>query len=402
MSTSDDSNVNSPHEFNEQHEIESGRDDSGDLLAWQKPEQARDDRELAYNALNAAREAFERVSRQEYGASDTLEPLGAKFDSELAQAIAQLLSDVRNVLFDDPQEIWTGRDSQVRYAVQFVPQARIRELGKTLERILTRTSEKDVPEPREVTDLLPELVKSLHDPLEGSQLATRANPVSGSLIRSTSPRPMTTSEQTVRKRWAGHLKDIENDFRRRVRLASAVERAEEAAQDTSRARDLARQAAGQAGSTSLGAHFAKVARREAQLASQWTAFTIAAIAAVVGVGSLIILQDTNLHWAEGLAHLAIVLPIIGLASYTARIARHHRLHGRWSDTVAVQLESIPAFAEQLSSDSRDQLLLAMGTSAFGSPALGSDDTRSEYISAVPPDLIDAVRAIAERLPRTHQ
>ncbi|WP_395307325.1 hypothetical protein V4U86_18085 [Mycobacterium sp. AMU20-3851] len=402
MSTPDGPVERGAAEIDDQNETVADEEDSGDLLPWQEPEQVREDRELANNALEAARKAFERVSRQEYGANKTLEPLGAQFDSELAQAIARLLGDVRNVLFEDPQEIWTGKDTALRYAVQLIPIAPVRELGKTLERILTRTLAKDPPEPREVTDLLPELVGSLHRSLERPQSSVTRSTVSSGVIRSSPSRTITTSERTVRNRWAGQLKDIEDDFRRRIRLASVLERAEGAAYDTTRARDVARQAAGQTGASTLGAHFAKAARREARLASQWTAFTIATVVGVVGIGSLIILRDYEQPWTEALAHLVIVLPIIGLASYTARIARHHRLHGRWSDTAAVQMESIPAFAEQLSLDGREQLILGMGASVFASPVLGSDDARSEHISAVPPDLIEALKAIVERLPKTVQ
>lgn len=379
----------------------SDADEPENLQPWQRQKQARADRELAYNALDMARKSFERVSRKEYGDDKSLEPLGDKFDPELSNVIAQLLAAVRDVLFDDPQEVWTGRDTELRFAVEFIPTAQLRELGKTLERILIRTLERDAPEPREVTDLLPELVSSLRLPLEQVMRPGRGTAVlsSGVMSSSSTQRRFTTSEQTARRRWAEQLEQMENDFRRAIRLASAVERAEVAADETSRARDAARQAAGQTGSAALGAYFAKTARREARLASQWTAFTIAAVVAVVGVGSLIILHEGDRVWTESLAHLAIVLPIIGLASYTARIARHHRLHGLWSDTAAVQLESVPAFAEQLSPDAREQLILGMGANIFAAPPSRNDDARSEYISAIPPDLIDALKSVAERIPK---
>jgi hypothetical protein len=344
---------------------------------------------LTYTALDSGRRAFEQVANNTYGAGrqgEALKPLGRSVQPDAGRAFARFLGDLRRVLFDEPEDVFDGNDTEGRFLVEYCSRPKIRELGKFVERILVRTIEDNPPSAEEVTDFLlrwidmPQLNVLADWPEENPE------------------RTGSTSERTAIDRWVARLKDIESELRRAIDTTSALESAREAAVDAQRARDVARQAAGQTGAIKLGDHFARVATREGRLASQWTAFTIAAIVAVVGIGGLVLRERNDRPWAELLAHLAIVLPIIGLASYTARIARHHRMYARWSDTAAVQIESVAAFAEQLSESTREQLIFSLGQSVFSTPAF-SDDPRTEHVSAIPTELVDGVKVIAEKLPR---
>lgn len=352
---------------------------------WLRDESARADRQLTYAALDVGRRAFEQVANNEFGSGRqglSLRPLGDTVEADTGRAIARYLSDLRQTLFDDPEEIFNGSETEQRFLVEFIPNIKTRELGKFVERVVMRAAESNPPTEVEVVDFL---LKWITQPavhlLEPFRIA------------------VSTSEETAVGRWIKRLEGIEREFRRAIDTTSALESAREAASEAQRARDVAKQAAGQTGAIKLGDHFATVAARERRLASQWTAATIAAIVAVVGIGGLVLRQSNEAQqWTEALVHLAIVLPIIGLASYTARIARHHRMYARWSDTAAVQIESIAAFAEQLSEDRREQLIQSLGQSVFTSPAF-SDDPRTEQISAIPADLVEALKALVEKLPR---
>lgn len=367
--------------------------DSDPKVRWLRDQSTRADRQLTYAALDAGRKAFEQVANNEYGAGRqgvSLKDLGQFIESDDGRAVARFLGDLRDVLFDSPEDVFDGKATEGRFLVEYSQRAKILELGKFVERILFRTVDGNPPTSREVTDFL---LQWIHSP--------RLN-VLAEWPDENPERTNSTSERTAVDRWVTRLEAIERDLRRAIQtntVLTAVESAQEAAEVAQRASNAARQAAGEKGAAKLGDHFAKVATRENRLASQWTAFTIAAIVAVVGIGGLVLRQSSEeQRWAEALVHLAIVLPIIGLASYTARIARHHRMYARWSDTAAVQIESIAAFAEQLSEEPREQLILSLGQSVFASPAF-SDDPRTEHISAIPADLVDALKALVEKLPR---
>lgn len=359
---------------------------------WLLEQESKKDRQETYAALDVGRRAFEQVANGETGAGRQAQALGRladTIDQPTARVVSRALAALRTTLFDDYQDVYTGDSTERRALVQYVPVGTIRELGKYIETVLTRTLDSDPPQADEVTDFLVEWVRNC-----ASRLRSDALFGGGGIWVSS------TTESTALSRWGHDLEDIGEELTRSLRAATALERVEEAAEDATKAADAARRAAGISGTARIGDHFVKVAKREGKLASQWTAFTIAAIVAVVGIAGLILKPDTaapDRPWYEALAHLALVLPIIGLASYTARIARHHRMFARWSDTAAVQIESVEAFALQMERpEAQEELILGLGHSVFTTPTF-SDDPKTEHVSAIPTEVVDALKVLAERL-----
>jgi hypothetical protein len=74
-----------------------------------------------------------------------------------------------------------------------------------------------------------------------------------------------------------------------------------------------------------------------------------------------------------------------------------RMFARWAKTASVQVDSIEAFDQLLSTpENRDELILDLGRNVFGPPNFG-EDSKGEHYSPLPPDLVEALKEIAARL-----
>jgi len=74
------------------------------------------------------------------------------------------------------------------------------------------------------------------------------------------------------------------------------------------------------------------------------------------------------------------------------------MFARWSDTAAVQIESVAAFARQIPSvAAQEELILGLGRSVFSTPTF-ADDPKTEHVSAIPTEVVEALKAIAEKVP----
>src|SRR5262249_16102045 len=150
-----------------------------------------------------------------------------------------------------------------------------------------------------------------------------------------------------------------------------------------------RRAIGQSGAESLGEHFKKEAGIAEKSESNWTITFFVCMLLTVAIGGVVI-KNFGQDWKDVLVHLAIVVPIVGSASYATRIAKHHRAFARWAMTAAVQVESVQAFATQLSdAKSRDSLILELGHNVFAPPQYG-DASSHEHYSPIPADVLDAL------------
>lgn len=206
------------------------------------------------------------------------------------------------------------------------------------------------------------------------------------------------SEITALQAWYDKIKEIAKNFDDALKAGAAADAAQEALAETIRARDATVRAAGETGAASLGNHFDDVAKGEGWKATGWTVASFLGIAAIIGLSTRIVYHTVSSEWVNALLHLIVVVPIIGAATYASTLARHHRVISRWAKTARVQINSVEAFSQQLSTAAnRDELILALGKNVFSAPNYG-DDLKREHFSTLPPDVIEAFKVVANRLP----
>lgn len=202
------------------------------------------------------------------------------------------------------------------------------------------------------------------------------------------------SEKHAIERWNARLVQISNEAKTSLNSARFAHKAAEAARSAERASVAAREAAGSAGNSALAFHFAELAQRESRAAFGWTFCTIVALMVTITAGTILSVNKVfDSLWSSIIGHLAVILPIVAIAAYTARIAHHHRKSALWSSSASVQLKSIAAYAEQLGSDdSRENILIALGNRVFSAPDV-TDATPTDQVSLVPPALVELVREL---------
>ncbi|MCV7365471.1 hypothetical protein [Mycolicibacterium neworleansense] len=324
--------------------------------------------------------------------------LAKVYDERTARALADLYELLTDVLFVDSAKIFTGKDSEPRYLVQYIDPAKIRELGSATENISRGILEGDIP----TADVPVDFIKQWFDAIDGDITW-------GVSLNSWMPSGFVTesaSEKSALNRWRKRIKGIELGLRTALEAGAAAEVAREAAaetisllDETKSLRDMARSATGEAGASGLGRYFSSVAKDEQQSAMWWTVAAIGSIAGVLALGIIVFIRGDEADWVPTLFHLALALPLIGAASYVARIAGHHRALARWAKAAAVQVNTIPAFSQQLSSaEARQQLILELGKNVFATPNFDGA-TDGDRISAVPPELLETLKELVQKLPK---
>lgn len=295
------------------------------------------------------------------------------FSHTTIRAIETLAKDLVIILFGAPLK----GDAGDVYLVMFLDTKLLRQLRVFTDDLLNR----DAPRPAE-NDAIDRLETWMHAAAESASRAIQESE--------------SAQDRAAIHKWIQALEVARQDFERSLNAQVAAEMAMQAADEAISARDLARQAAGETGAVSLGAHFKEISVEESRTAFWWTVTAVSSLVLVIGAGILIIFRSAYTQWIETLLHLAIVLPIIGLATFSARLARYHRLLGRWAKTASVQINSIGAFAEQISNDqAREELILYLGRTVFG-PPIFADDSKTETVSAVPPELVDLLREFVRK------
>ncbi|MBN7450307.1 hypothetical protein [Mycobacteroides abscessus] len=345
-----------------------------------------DSRQQAYTTMQAADRFFTEAIQAD-GGSGPLSPLRDRFSPRELEATQSVVHGLFDLLFYQPEDIFDGKRVRARFLVQFVQQPLLDELAHYLSHSVARSFEQDPPPTAEsVTDFLAKWIDSVLDGLVWG-LRDSGVELAGS-----------NSESTALGRWQERLGKLRQDFARNLTAINTATVAERAAQETLNARDAALAAAGQTGATAIGGYFSQVADRERQSSKSWTKATIASIVAVVVAGAIILCISGNSPITQTLLHLVLMLPIVGLASYTARVAKYHQILGRWAESSSVLINSMPAFAKQITdSDARERLILELSHGVFSRPVFG-DEGKIEHVSPIPPDLINLLKEIAAKLP----
>ena len=205
------------------------------------------------------------------------------------------------------------------------------------------------------------------------------------------------SEINAIKTWENSLRRMEDDYERARKLDQLTKAAEEAVSEANHARDSAKRAAGDTGNITLASHFGSLARQEGTRAFRWTLTAIGGLVVALGIGIWVLAQNSSEVWTSVLAHLTLTLPALAVAAYAARIASHHRSSALWSRTMAVQLNSLSAFLEQIpAAASREQIVLALGLRVFSAPDL-HDGSATEQVSIVPTNLTETLKDLAQVL-----
>lgn len=315
--------------------------------------------------------------------ADSASKLFNQFDQTTLNALVTLFFDLDRALFKSPESIYAREGTETRELIQYVPHKQATEFAEFI-RLVMNTE----PFPGKVvlTDFLQEWVKnvriSITPPIESDwqNVLHLAN---------------TPSETAALSRWRAQVEGLENRFEDALRASLAVDVATEAAAEVTRLRDATRRATGQTGANSLGNYFRVLGDNESSTAFKWTIATFGCATVVLGIGGWVVYRSAYTQWQETLVHLAVVLPIVAAAAYASRIARHHRLLSRWAKAASVQVNSVEAFSQQLSSDTeRDRLILELGRNVFAAPSY--EESQSEHFSAIPTDVLDAIKQIAQR------
>lgn len=315
------------------------------------------------------------------GPDDGINKLLNRFDATTLNSLITLYFDLHRALFEKPETVFNSGTTRPRYLIQMLPESRISELVQFTERIFNDDA-RDFP--GDIVEILDFYMEWLKDAENAA--------VTPDII---DPSP---SEISARKRWRDEIAAIATRFDEGLQAGKAADVAIAAAERATRAAEHAETASGETAQSALGNHFSRIADRERRWAFGWTVVTIAAVVAVVLIGLRIVSVAVSEEWQKTLFHLVLVLPILGLASYTATVAKTHRQLERWATTAYVQIRSVGAYSDLLprSGGNREQLIMDLGQTIFGTPAFG-EDPKGERISAVPADLLDALKDIAKAL-----
>lgn len=309
----------------------------------------------------------------------------AGFSAESPPALERLFTDLKQTLFRSPALIYEDDEgSWQRWAVDFISRDVLNEFMGFIDPYLLSLRDGNNPgitSEQSLIDFLRNWLRNLRPEL--------ANPFQ---------HPNST-QQAAFDRWRQDIQNIADKFDTGLQVVTAeklVGRIENLLQ-------TARKGVGAGAANTLGAHYRDVARRQSWASNLWTSAAFAAAIAVIIIAVNLLNRGVSTeNWLDAAVHLAVVLPLIGLASYAARIARHHRLLARWAVTASVQLNTIAAFAELLpSEDAQEKLVLALGDNVFATPLWSGDDaeTVGEHISWVPQQVVDLLKEIAGKLPK---
>lgn len=178
--------------------------------------------------------------------------------------------------------------------------------------------------------------------------------------------------------------------------ASAVQLNEELQESVEKAKD----AAGEVGNASLSSHFASYADEELRSANGFrnaalTGFALAlAFALLFGNGKDGWFLTFQNDWTALAFKVAGAAGIGGISAYLARQAGQHRRMSNWARSMAVQLQSFPAFIEPLAYEEQAEMYRMLARRVLTAPPEKSGDASEDSVGAA--QLLDLVTNLAKR------
>lgn len=164
--------------------------------------------------------------------------------------------------------------------------------------------------------------------------------------------------------------------------------------------DKAKDAAGEVGNASLSSHFATYADREVKAANGFrTAALIGfglalAFALLFGNGKDGWLLAFQNDWTALAFKAAGALGIGGISAYLARQAGQHRRMSNWARSMAVQLQSFPAFIEPLAYEQQADMYQMLARRVFTAPPERNGDVSEDSVGVA--QLLDLVTNLVKR------
>ena len=280
-------------------------------------------------------------------------------------------------MFDSPATISGDRDSRQRYLIEYVPLRQLRDFVHYIRTNLDDTSKVPFPGRDATLAFFVEWTEALRGILRSPTHLESAGVDRHFIAR-------TASESTALKQWGALLDEALSSFRGIRDAEAARDSAVQSAIEAGQALAATRRAAGQTGALSMGQHFKQIADAEAKSETNWNRILFGLIAVVLAMSAFIVYKSISIQWVQTLLHLIIILPVVGAATYASKLAGNHRMVARWAKTASVQVNSVQAFAEQLSTnENRDKLILELGKNVFSAPTYG-EPSKTEHFSAIPP------------------
>jgi hypothetical protein len=322
--------------------------------------------------------------------SDNVYKIANGFGDAQLDALATLFFSLDRALFKSPQTSGPRTSSGQHFLIEYVPPRHVVDFAQYVHTNFEDTSKVPFPGQDAAIDFFVEWISILRQILDGGVPGLKTAGVDDFFISDT------PSESTALKHWSRLLNEGLSTFQGLLNEKAARDAAINASIEVQQAAHAARRAAGEAGALTMGQHFKQIADDEKKSEKYWNLFLFFLIAAILGMSAFIVYKSVYAQWVQTVLHLIIVLPVIGAATYASKIATHHRVVARWAKTASVQVNSIQAFAEQLSThENRDKLVLKLGENVFSAPTY-AELPRAEHFSAIPPDVVDPLKELARK------
>lgn len=178
--------------------------------------------------------------------------------------------------------------------------------------------------------------------------------------------------------------------------ASAKRLTEELQESVEKAKD----ATGTLGNASLSSHFATYADKEVGSANRFRAaalagFTVAlAFALVFGNGKDGWLLTFQSDWTALAFKITGAAGIGGISAYLARQSGQHRRMANWARSMAVQLQSFPAFIDPLDHEEQAEMYRMLARRVLTAPPEKQGGASEDTVGAV--QLLDLFASLAKR------
>jgi hypothetical protein len=189
------------------------------------------------------------------------------------------------------------------------------------------------------------------------------------------------------------LLNVLSRFEERFETRRLAEEVQDVHDEVVRVLSDTQDAAGKAGSTSLGVHFGDYATKEKRTADLLRSAAIALLLLITGIAATLLESEPkSLNDLGEAARLSLTVPLAVLAAYLGREASHHRATSRWARNLEVQLRSVNAYTEPLSPELRDMIRAELGRRVFSA---GLDEAVQANGNA--PSAVGEVTGLLERV-----
>ncbi|MCZ4516940.1 hypothetical protein O4220_00320 [Rhodococcus ruber] len=290
--------------------------------------------------------------------------------------------DLREFLFSHAMVVVKDTMPINRYPIEFVLPSHLEQLVAYLRAPITPA---DVA--ADLTWLKPSTTLFLEQWLSDTQVQIPTmSDLFGPVPLFVEPVGHSSSASAAEKAWSKRIREMRNDLVDTLRIAPSVSVANEAALRAESAASQAESQAGGAASSTLAAHFEKLATEERASARSWSGLAVGSlvVSAIVALVVLWVGAESNLQWVEQLLHLALTLPFVALTAYASTVASRHRHQAWWAKTTAAQLHTVSPFVLPLNADDRSMVLSQLGVRVFGQAAFNTSEARPETASVLAP------------------